>query len=358
MHWQERTSRVWLLSLVAFVAIASSGAMTADPARLTGGKVVFSSDRVQPPQLFVQQVGATTPPVQLTDGWFGARHPKWSADGQFVVYITRDVIVGTSSPADVLEIITANGSSVLTVWGPTIGASSLGYPQWSDDGTAIVVLFTRDDGSRGIGLIRFGGPYEFESRARTQPVPADPARPLNPGEPVFSHDGKTIYFAADTPDAPGQLFRVDANGGTPEPVLDDSGVQLRRVYAPSMAPDGSRLLYNSEMWKEDAAAFQDEEILEYDFTTRKVRRVTSEPGNQYGFYAKNGRGEMLVQSNNPAAGQYALFLQIGTVRVPLWIDDPGNLWKESGDWWKPKEATGDPRRFLDRVSVRPGPAAP
>lgn len=305
--------------------------------RLTGGKVVFSSDRVQPPQLFLQPVGATTPPVQITHDFFGARHPKWSRDGRYVVYATSDVIVGAPSNTrvDTLAVIHESGAKLLEIPAPKFGAVMLAYPQWSDDGRSIVVLFGHADGARGIGLVRFEAPYAFGNPIVSRPVPADPARPLNPGEPVFSGDGSTIYFAADTSEGSGQLFRVLADGGTPAPVVDAAGVQLRWVFAPSLSPDGSRLLFNSEMWREDPASYQDEEILEYHIATRVVRRVTAEPGHQYGFYAKNGTGEMLVQSNNPASGQYELYLQENAARVPLYVADPQNLWKDSGEWWKP-----------------------
>jgi len=304
------------------------------PNRLQGGKVVFSSDRVKPPQLFIQQVGGP-PPMQVTSEPFGARHAKWSRNGKYIVYITSDVIVGesNSNSIDKLVVITESGQQLMYLLAGKFGARSLGYPQWSDDGRSIVTLFGWSTGARGLGIIHFATPYQFTY----SPVLSTLLYPgqipgLNPGEPIFSRDGKSVYFAADT-SVPGQLYRMPAAGGTPTPVLGN-GAQVRRAYAPSLSPDGTRLLYNSEMWKEDPAHYQDEELLELGLLTGVIRRVTAEPGNQYGFFAKNGAGEMLVQSNRPATGKYDLYLEENGVRVPLDDGDSTNASTESGDWWK------------------------
>jgi len=214
------------------------------------------------------------------------------------------------------------------------GARLLGYPQWSDDGRSIIVLFEWSTGKRGLGIVHFAAPYQFTF----PPVLTTLLHPgqipnLNPGEPIFSRDGTFVYFAADS-GAPGQLYRIPATGGTATPVYGN-GVPIRQAFAPSLSPDGTRLVYNSEMWKEDPAHYQNEELLEVGLLTGVIRRLTAEPGNQYGFFAKNGAGEMLVQSNNPATGKYDLYLEENGVRVPLDVADPTNASTESGDWWKP-----------------------
>ncbi len=303
---------------------------------LYGGKVVFSSDRVQPPQLFVQAVGSHGVPRQLTEDFWPARNPKWSRNGKYIVYITNDVIVGpTSGPLEVLRVMDDRlPNYYLTVPAFQFNAVGLGYPQWSDDGMSIVVMLVYASGKRGIGLIRFASPDNFETKTFTT-VFAEGGTGINPGEPVFSLDGQTVYFGADTPAGSSMLYSVPAAGGTPVPITDDTGVQVRRFFAPSLSPDGLRLMYNSEMWREDPVGYQDEEILELDLLTRQIKRITSEPGNQYGFFAKNGAGEFVLQSNNPASAQYELFLQEPGNRIPFDVADPQNLWKESPDWWKP-----------------------
>jgi hypothetical protein len=273
----------------------------------------------------------------VTSNFFGARHARWSPNGKYIVYITTDVIVGGGSGnnnVDELVVITEAGVQKLSVHALSspFGARTFGYPQWSDDGRSIVVLYGFSTGARGLGIVHVVPPYNAAPTLTDLLHPGEIPN-LNPGEPIFSRDGKFVYFAADA-SAPGQLYRIPVTGGTPTPVYGN-GAQIRQAFAPSLSPDGTRLVYNSEMWKEDPAHYQDEELLEVGLLTGVIRRVTAEPGHQYGFFAKNGAGEMLVQSNSAATGKYDLFLEENGVRVPFAAGDPTNLWNESGDWWKP-----------------------
>jgi hypothetical protein len=307
---------------------------------LNGGKVVFSSDRVTPPQLFVQPVGALTLPRQLTTDFFGARHPKWSRNGKYVVYITADVIVGApNNQVDALVVIDDGVSPNvhLTVHANDFGGTGLGYPQWSDDGKSIVVLVFKSSGRRALGLIEFTAPYDFNQET-DRVLLDDFLQNINPGEPVFSLDGQTVYFAADSNQAPpASLFSmpVAVGAGGPSLFLYGKGVPVTSVFAPSLSPDGTRLMFNTELYKTDPNTFLDEEIYELDLVNRQLTLITNEAGNQYGFFAKNGAGEFLLQSSTSQTAQYELFLQHNGMRVPLYVGDPQNLWKDAGDWWKP-----------------------
>jgi photosystem II stability/assembly factor-like uncharacterized protein len=298
---------------------------------LSGGKIVFSSDRVKPAQLFVKDVDSSTPPRQLTSDFYGARHPHWSPDGKYVAYVRRDVITGPASPYDdELTVIddTANAGQWASIHADRFAATDLGYPQWSRDGKSIVVLYWADFGARGIGII---------DSVLTNPTVRTlvaPSATLNPGEPIFSADGK-VYFSADAPGMPAAaLYVVAATGGTPVPVRDAYGVQVRRFFAPSLSPNSTRLLFNSEMWREDPNVYQDEEVLELELATGVLRRITAEPRNQYAWYAINGSGEFLLLSNDNPNLTYQLFLQRDATRIAIDLGDPQDRWNETGDWWK------------------------
>jgi Tol biopolymer transport system component len=320
-------SRRSLLAVLLFVAFAAD-------ASLTGGKVVFTSNRTGKTQLYVKVPGSVAPPVKITSGFYDAQHPHWSPNGEYIAYITRDVITGGgNSELDVLSIIDESGALMSTV--PMFkftGAAHLGYPQWAEDGQRIVLTYFLANGERGLGLITFPGPYQFGNPPATKILMA-PGPAMNPGEAIFSRDGLSIYFSGDNGGPPAQLFRMPAGGGSASPVLGD-GKPVRRFFAPCVSPDGLRLMYNSELWKEDTT-YLDEEILELNLPAGSIARITKEPGHQYGCYAAHGAGELVVQSNAKPSDPYALFLQEGTTRVPLDVASMPNTKDGSPDWWKP-----------------------
>lgn len=307
-------------------------------AALTGGKIVFTSNRVTPTQLFVTVPGLNAPPVQVTSGFYEARHPRWSPNGKFIAYITSDVIVGNgSSQLDVLNIIAEDGMLLLTV--PMFkfaGAQNLGYPQWADDGRRIVLTFFLANGTRGLGLVTFPGPYQFGNPPQTDTLIA-PGGNINPGEAVFSRNGATIYFSGDAFGDPALLFAMPASGGTPSPIFSGSS-QVRRLFAPSISPDGIHLIYNSERWKDLDPNNENEEVLDLHLGFLTIQQITNEAGNQYAWFARNGAGEMVVQSNTTPSAIYYLFLQDFYQGGPTALDvgPPVNGRRDgSPDWWKP-----------------------
>lgn len=302
---------------------------------LNGGKVVFSSDRVTPTQIFVKQVGSTAAPVQVSSDFLPSRHPRWSPNGKYIAYITTEVIGGGSgSQVDALKIISESGAYQTMVHANKVGAMSMGYPQWADDGKRIVVTYWSSWPQRGLAVLTFASANSFSALPVVTTLVA-PGGAINPGEAVFSRDGDFVYFMGDSGSGPSQLYRIPAAGGTPVPVYGN-GIHVRRAFAPSVSPDGTRLIFNSEMWNEDPVQYKDEEVLELGFFTGVVRQVTSEPGHQYAWFARNGAGETVMQSSATPAGKTELFLEENGVRVPLDVADPTNQWAEGGpDWWKP-----------------------
>lgn len=303
---------------------------------LHGGKVVFNSNRVNPPQLFVQKVGSSQPPQQVTTHAFGARNPEWSRNGKYIVYVTKDVIVGPqSTQVDMLAVMDESGAMKYWLHAPTFSVQSIGYPRWSDDGRRIAFSFWQSWGERGLGLITFPAPYQFGAPVLEVLVPLGyGVNDLDPAELVFSRDGRYVYFNADSGLAAGGLFRIPVTGGAPTPVYGNAA-PIVRAYAPSLSPDGTRILYNSELWRDDPAHYQDEELLEVNLVTGVIRQVTAEPGNQYGYFAKNGTGEYIVQSDATPADKTDLFLEQNGIRVTLDVADPKNAYDDdTPDWWK------------------------
>lgn len=88
---------------------------------------------------------------------------------------------------------------------------------------SIVFLYIYNSGQRGLGLVQFPSFPSFESPIVTPLM--DVNAKLNPGEPVFAHDG-TVYFAADTSSLSAALFHFPVTGGVPTPILDQYNTQV------------------------------------------------------------------------------------------------------------------------------------
>jgi Tol biopolymer transport system component len=330
-----RRTIIALAALITIVGCSSSG----DHFKVSKsrGKVVYSSDATNPAQLYIKDVDSIEPPRQITKEIYGsARNPKWSQDGRYIVYVTTDPIIDQGhSLTDALVVIEDVpppdvAPRRLTIHARDFGTMHFAYPQWSNDGKKIVFMVSDENGVRGLGLVTFEEPYLFDPHNTSHLLAATPD--MNPGEPIFSDDGAQVYFAADPPSGPPKLFIIQVTDGTLGPVNDRDGKQVQSFYAPSLSPDGTRLMYNTETWKNDSQF--GEEVLELNLGTGAITRITTEPGDQYAMFAKNGSGEMLLLTNNTDTKQYALYTVENGVRTLLDTGDPENRFKESGDWWK------------------------
>ncbi len=348
----------------------SAGKCKPAPVPALGGEVVFVSDRVgqKSAQLFLKDL-RTGVLQQLTDYTFSARYPTWSYNGHYIAYTTRDVIVGEDVEVDVLVIIDRAGKQYLWFYGSEFehGYHYIQYPEWSRDGKRIVVTVYNDWGRRALAVIEFNTPYDFESGYTTYELLPGINAPheLSGTDAVFSPDGKYIYFHADSDLASGELYRAPAIGPAYEQVyldgrhwiFDSNGALLGEVvkigsidlaYAVSISPDGARLMYNSEMYRRDPVKYLDEELMEVSLLTGGITQLTYEPGNQYGDFAKGGSGEYIMQSNKHPGAKRDIFIQMGTTRIKVEIDDPNNEYDDyDPSWWRPSNTA--PSNTVDEI---------
>jgi len=184
---------------------------------LLGGasRIAFVSDREDDRTLQIWSMNPDgTDPVQITFGPGDKAQPRWSPDGQKILYVApggRDAS-GNDLGLD-LFVINADRSGE-----PTNLTASPGDdmdPTWSPDGTRIAFTSTRVNDLRQVFIMS----VECEPSPGTCAV-TDPPRNVSAGfaieySPAWSPDGQTLAVAASINLAPGRIFLRSAEGGEP-----------------------------------------------------------------------------------------------------------------------------------------------
>ncbi len=143
--------------------------------------------------------------------------PAWSPDSRRLAYVSFE---GNRSSVFIQTLRTGNRIRVSSR--PGIN----GAPAFSPDGRKLVLTLGGVDGNLDIHVL------DINSR-QTKRITTHRAIDT---EGSWSPDGRYIYFTSDRSGGP-QIYRVAANGGTPERITFEGSYNAR----PRMAPDGSRL---------------------------------------------------------------------------------------------------------------------
>jgi TolB protein len=143
--------------------------------------------------------------------------PAWSPDGRQLAYVSFE---GSKSSIFVQTLRSGNRFQVSSK--PGIN----GAPSFSPDGRKLVVTLGGVDGNPDIHVL------DITSRKTTR---LTTHRAIDT-EGTWSPDGRYIYFTSDRSGGP-QVYRISANGGTPERVTFEGSYNAR----PRLSPDGKRL---------------------------------------------------------------------------------------------------------------------
>lgn len=143
--------------------------------------------------------------------------PAWSPDSRQLAYVSFE---GNKSSIFVQTLRTGNRFQVSSK--PGIN----GAPSFSPDGRKLAVTLGGVDGNLDIYVL------DINTRRTTR---LTTSRAIDT-EGSWSPDGSYVYFTSDRSGGP-QVYRVSANGGTPERVTYEGSYNAR----PRLSPDGKRL---------------------------------------------------------------------------------------------------------------------
>ena len=224
--------------------------------------------------------------------------PAWAPNGKQLAYVSFEARKPTIYVHEV-----ASGKRRLVA--NFKGSNSA--PAWSPDGRTLALTLSRDGGSQ-LNLLDLSV------------VCSEPRRIAQSGsidtEPVFTADGKTIYFVSDRGGSP-QIYRVPLSGGTPERVTFSGTYNI----SPTLSQDGRWLAYISrvngsfklhvmELASGSATAITD---------TIADERPSFSPNSRMLIYATQQQGkEALMTTTLDGKIKARLAGQTGDIREPNW----------------------------------------
>jgi Tol biopolymer transport system component len=101
--------------------------------------------------------------------------------------------------------------------------------------------------------------------------------------PRWSPDGRWIAFMGRTPGGPVRIYRVAADGGSPEEIW---AAAERNLLAPTWSPDGKFLIFGQEG---DAARGEQDFLCRLELTSRKLSKISGSEGSVYAVWSPDGR---------------------------------------------------------------------
>jgi TolB protein len=271
--------------------------------KLTGDKGIFSTriayvtKRGQGFNLWVADADGESPQSALASPE-PIISPAWSPNGRQLAYVSFEARKPTIYVHEV-----ASGKRRLVA--NFKGSNSA--PAWSPDGKTLALTLSRDGGSQ-LNLLDLSVPGS-EPRRIAQSGSIDT-------EPVFTTDGKTIYFVSDRGGSP-QIYRVAVAGGNPERVTFSGTYNI----SPALSPDGRWLAYISRV----SGAFK-LHVMELSSGTATPitdtvadERPSFSPNSRMLIYATQQQGkEALMTTTLDGKIKARLSGQTGDIREPNW----------------------------------------
>ncbi len=227
--------------------------------------------------------------------------PAWSPDSRQLAYVSFE---GNRSSIFVQTLRTGNRFKVSSK--PGIN----GAPSFSPDGRQLVVTLGGVDGNLDIYVLDI---TSRQTRRLTTHRAIDT-------EGTWSPDGRYIYFTSDRAGGP-QVYRVAANGGSPERITFEGSYNAR----PRLSPDGKRLavVHNDRGNFRIGVMDLDKKNLLIVSRGRQDESPSFAPNSDSLIYAtRQGRNGVLETVSADGLIRQKMASGSGDVREPVWSPFP------------------------------------
>jgi TolB protein len=197
-----------------------------------GTKLAFERDTPDGAEIFTMNADGSDLRQITHDEFPGAGDPAWSPDGRRIAAARFDIPAGR----DGIYILDADGSHPVQVTQNNADPGENAEPQWSPDGTKLVLQIVSDTAGSAIFTIHLDGTDE------QQITPYG----LDAEHPDWSPDGNRIVFESygdgPPPGVSTNVFTVRPDGSHLVNVTNYSGGTLNAAN-PAWAPDGKHLTF-------------------------------------------------------------------------------------------------------------------
>ena len=311
-----------------------------------GRVVAFVSDSGGTPQLWIKNI-TTGNPIQITFGDFPVVRPRWSAQGDRIVYSRggggiwsvaslggepRQIVKDGSNPdlsLDGRHLVFERAGQIFIAGADGAGASQLprlprrliahygdSWPTFSPDGKSIAVFLAEEGRYGDYWIVPSNGD---EPRRVTSDFQEG-------GAPTWTPDGKSLVVSSGRAGSV-NLWRVSISGGIPEALTTGAGDDID----PVVSSDGHRVLFTNVKRTWDVVVHDLERGVRTTLLERRTPVVFprySPDGSRIAFSARNSRGGMdLFVMDSDGSKPAAITEGVDELNImPQWSGDGQTLY--------------------------------
>ena len=273
--------------------------------------------------------------VELVKGDFSATDPQWSPSGEWLAYVvtpTPKADDGSLSDIWVTDVAAGTSHKLYENAGPDSS------PRWSPEGRFIAFLSRDKPAELGQSWLTV---ISSETGSPDGAYPRRLARNLvyQPGAPIWSHDGSTIYFTASVKTT-SQLFAASLFGGEWKQLTDFAGM----TGSPTFSSDGSSIAFTRASVTQPPDVYTakvssigtPQKRTDHNPQIRDLSLATSEVIRWPGSDGKEIEGILVYPVNYERGKRYPMVALIHGGPAGVWTQNFAASWSNFGQVWAGK----------------------